>query len=628
MSVSAAVTSARRPAPAGNTSEASGPAAEASAAQAPLMSFGTLLRAILGGGSAPDVKEDGKRATGAKSTIAAHAQGAAPSKVAVPAQGTATSKAAGTTHAVPGSKTDKKPGGATADAHAKTALAAALGSHDAAPPAAPSASAEASKQGAAESTTAKTKTSTRRRRETGAAGQPSLSAASAVTSSREVVAPGTASHHSVAATGATDKAAASASASGAGTVDDVRTPDRDPAHLNPQLWSKVQRVIARMAAQRGDKVEMVEGYRTPERQQYLYEQGRSRPGPVVTWTKNSLHSEGLAADLKIEGSGDKRADYAALQRIAKSEGLSTLGMKDPGHVELHLDGKAADRTASQVPGGVTSEQTSASTPSGVARVANIARVAQVARVARVATPGSVESTSATTSAAASTPAAPVPTRRPRKSTAPPTPSIGATGAASRSDGSGQAPAASAATPAAVQPHTFGAPVTQAAAPAGGVARVEQAMQVKDAFQSAAPSRISLRMDGTTGPVQRVRVALLDSALRGSVDVGDAHLATRLQANRGELLRTLTEKGFDPQAMSVRVAGTQRAADVTPTVHNAVWGALRPDPVAGTIGTMSGEGAGGQSNAHQRGSGGTGGWSDGRQQGAFNDRSRREQRRER
>lgn len=42
---------------------------------------------------------------------------------------------------------------------------------------------------------------------------------------------------------------------------------------------------------------ITETYRSPERQRYLYQQGRSRPGPIVTWTLNSNHSSRLAWDI-------------------------------------------------------------------------------------------------------------------------------------------------------------------------------------------------------------------------------------------------------------------------------------------------------------------------------------------
>jgi D-alanyl-D-alanine carboxypeptidase len=42
---------------------------------------------------------------------------------------------------------------------------------------------------------------------------------------------------------------------------------------------------------------ITETYRSQERQDYLYAQGRSRPGPVVTWTLKSNHKSRLAWDI-------------------------------------------------------------------------------------------------------------------------------------------------------------------------------------------------------------------------------------------------------------------------------------------------------------------------------------------
>ena len=42
---------------------------------------------------------------------------------------------------------------------------------------------------------------------------------------------------------------------------------------------------------------VLEGVRTLERQRELYEQGRTAPGKIVTWTMKSRHIEGKAVDL-------------------------------------------------------------------------------------------------------------------------------------------------------------------------------------------------------------------------------------------------------------------------------------------------------------------------------------------
>lgn len=44
---------------------------------------------------------------------------------------------------------------------------------------------------------------------------------------------------------------------------------------------------------------ITETYRSPERQKYLYAQGRTRPGNIVTWTLKSNHSGRLAWDIAV-----------------------------------------------------------------------------------------------------------------------------------------------------------------------------------------------------------------------------------------------------------------------------------------------------------------------------------------
>lgn len=44
---------------------------------------------------------------------------------------------------------------------------------------------------------------------------------------------------------------------------------------------------------------ITETYRSPARQKYLYAQGRTRPGNVVTWTLNSNHASRLAWDIAV-----------------------------------------------------------------------------------------------------------------------------------------------------------------------------------------------------------------------------------------------------------------------------------------------------------------------------------------
>jgi hypothetical protein len=191
------------------------------------------------------------------------------------------------------------------------------------------------------------------------------------------------------------------------------TVHRDLGLLAPEFRDRLDRVIERMESEFGYKVEVAETYRSQARQDALYAQGRTDPGAVVTWTRASNHTTGRAADLVIDGSYDDTLAYERLLRIAREEGLRTLGARDPGHIELPssstgapVRGSAEDspvpndlrasviaRTAPTIasPSSIVPAVQELEGPAAVARVAQVsalapvARVAQVAQVAQVAT---------------------------------------------------------------------------------------------------------------------------------------------------------------------------------------------------------------------------------------------------
>src|SRR5512134_2288927 len=80
--------------------------------------------------------------------------------------------------------------------------------------------------------------------------------------------------------------------------------DVDPAHLHPAVRGRVERVLARLAAER-IPFRLFEGFRAPQRQQYLWDQGRVRPGAKVTNAQpwQSMHQYGLAVDLVLWENG-------------------------------------------------------------------------------------------------------------------------------------------------------------------------------------------------------------------------------------------------------------------------------------------------------------------------------------
>ena len=83
---------------------------------------------------------------------------------------------------------------------------------------------------------------------------------------------------------------------------------------------------------------VVEGVRTPERQSELYAQGRTAPGPVVTWTKTSRHFRGVdgygrAVDLvpwPIDWNTPAKFDaiYAAMMAAAEEAGVAVRSGMD------------------------------------------------------------------------------------------------------------------------------------------------------------------------------------------------------------------------------------------------------------------------------------------------------------
>jgi uncharacterized protein YcbK (DUF882 family) len=161
---------------------------------------------------------------------------------------------------------------------------------------------------------------------------------------------------------------------------------RSVSTLDPALQAKLARVMERMRDETGQDVKVSETYRSQSRQDALYAQGRQAPGPVVTWTQNSKHTQGRAVDVLLGGGNASPDAYATLQRIAKEEGLRTLGAIDPGHLELPSTG--ATSAANGATPAIPVAPADASGP-GMVSIARLAQVAQVAQVATVAQPARV-----------------------------------------------------------------------------------------------------------------------------------------------------------------------------------------------------------------------------------------------
>ncbi|RBP61367.1 peptidoglycan L-alanyl-D-glutamate endopeptidase CwlK [Alkalibaculum bacchi] len=67
----------------------------------------------------------------------------------------------------------------------------------------------------------------------------------------------------------------------------------------------------------GLNVRITETYRTQARQDILYEQGRTTPGLVVTWTKNSKHTKRHAFDICEDDTDDPYGDLEFFRKCAE-----------------------------------------------------------------------------------------------------------------------------------------------------------------------------------------------------------------------------------------------------------------------------------------------------------------------
>lgn len=409
---------------------------------------------------------------------------------------------------------------------------------------------------------------------------------------------------------------ANADLSPAGKSDrDATSPVGDPAlalaslgpaavGLNPLLQSRLARIIERMHTEFGRDVRLVEGVRSQQRQNQLFAQGRDTAGPVVTWTRNSLHASGRAADLVINGGYDDATGFALLRQVAEEEGLHTLGAKDPGHLELRGAATPADAGTAATAldamlqkADVTSAREGRTTLSApVTRVANpgaIALVATVAAVARVATVARVAQLGAVAAGAVTKPTAPAsPAIRHEGTSAPVTPP-GAnssngdsahgerTGAGSdkqeanvrRIPRSGGGDATVAGRAADAYRSLDGSRGTNGLADSangdalteGRATAASQASRVMDAQDAPGPrtlSHLTLSLDDGSGGADQVRIGMRGSSVGASFDMTSAASADRISSRLGELTKALEQRGLEPQAFQVRTASAVREADAS------------------------------------------------------------------
>lgn len=100
--------------------------------------------------------------------------------------------------------------------------------------------------------------------------------------------------------------------------------------LKPVVKRMAEQVIVEMF-NRGHTVMVFQGYRSPKEQDYLYAQGRTRSGPIITNAKagQSLHNYGVAVDIVFTFNGqpswDNSHPWSLLGQVGKDVGFEWGG---------------------------------------------------------------------------------------------------------------------------------------------------------------------------------------------------------------------------------------------------------------------------------------------------------------
>lgn len=107
-----------------------------------------------------------------------------------------------------------------------------------------------------------------------------------------------------------------------------------------EVAQKACRLFLEECEKEGLNVCITETYRSQERQNYLYAQGRTREGKIVTWTKKSRHTSKLAWDICKNVKGQEYSDNTFFMKcgaIAKKLGITWGGTwkeRDLPHFEV------------------------------------------------------------------------------------------------------------------------------------------------------------------------------------------------------------------------------------------------------------------------------------------------------
>jgi hypothetical protein len=125
------------------------------------------------------------------------------------------------------------------------------------------------------------------------------------------------------------------------TSPDVSVKDRDLSRLHPKMRAAVEAVLQQCQAE-ALPFRVFEANRSPERQAWLYAQGRTRPGSIVTKAEawQSFHQYGLAVDFVLfennqwswDDKGPRAHLWKRLPQVIAAAGLRSLNWEAP-HAE-------------------------------------------------------------------------------------------------------------------------------------------------------------------------------------------------------------------------------------------------------------------------------------------------------
>jgi peptidoglycan LD-endopeptidase CwlK len=129
---------------------------------------------------------------------------------------------------------------------------------------------------------------------------------------------------------------------GAAAVMSPNTRRTDLEGLHPKMRRAAVKLLEKLAAE-GISFRIFEAYRSPARQAWLFEQGRSRPGAKVTNARawESYHQYGMAVDFVLwvnntwswETTGVHKNSWKRLQQVGTELGLEALSFELP-HLQV------------------------------------------------------------------------------------------------------------------------------------------------------------------------------------------------------------------------------------------------------------------------------------------------------